>query len=82
MEWGDFVKSRLERINFLSQKARTEGLTNAEKVEQQVLREDHLREIRGQVIQTVSSISVQDFEGNDVTPEKVKKLKATIYGIE
>lgn len=76
------MKARLERINFLSQKARTEGLTNAEKVEQQVLREDHLREIKGQVKQTVSSISVQDFEGNDVTLEKLKKLKANIYGIE
>ena len=76
------MKARLERINFLSQKARTEGLTNAEKVEQQVLREDHLREIKGQVIQSVSSISVQDFEGNDVTPEKLKKLKAKIYGVE
>lgn len=76
------MKARLERINYLSQKARTEGLTNAEKVEQQVLREDHLREIKGQVIQTVSSISVQDYKGNDVTSEKLKTLKAKIYGIE
>lgn len=76
------MKARLERINYLSQKARTEGLTNAEKVEQQVLREDHLREIKGQVIQTVSSISVQDDKGNDVTSEKLKTLKTKIYGIE
>ena len=76
------MKDRVERINFLSQKARTEGLTNAEKVEQQVLREDYLREIKGQFIQTVSSISVQDLEGDDVTPEKLKKLKSKINGIE
>lgn len=76
------MKARLERINVLSQKAKTEGLTNAEKVEQQVLREDHLRDIKGQVIQTVSSISIEDMKGNDVTPEKLKQLKTKIQGNE
>lgn len=76
------MKARLERINVLSQKAKTEGLTNAEKVEQQVLREDHLRDIKGQVIQTVSSISIEDMQGNDVTPEKLKQLKTNIHGNE
>lgn len=76
------MKARLERINVLSQKAKTEGLTNAEKVEQQVLREDHLRDIKGQVIQTVSSISIEDMSGNDVTPEKLKQLKTKIQGNE
>ncbi|MCJ1908015.1 DUF896 domain-containing protein [Planococcus ruber] len=67
---------QLKRINELSKKAREIGLTNAEKVEQQVLREDYLREIRGQVENTVTGLTVLDPLGNDVTPEKVRNEKA------
>ncbi|MDO8225819.1 DUF896 domain-containing protein [Bacillus cabrialesii] len=65
----------LQRINELAKKQREEGLTNAEKVEQQVLREDYLRLIRGQVLHTFSGMKVLDPLGNDVTPEKVRNLK-------
>ncbi|AZV59447.1 DUF896 domain-containing protein [Priestia aryabhattai] len=66
----------LQRINELAKKQREVGLTNAEKVEQQVLREDYLREIRGQVLHTFSGLKMLDPLGNDVTPEKVRTLKA------
>ncbi|MEP9406769.1 DUF896 domain-containing protein [Peribacillus frigoritolerans] len=69
------IKS-LQRINELAKKQREVGLTNAEKVEQQVLREDYLREIRGQVLHTFSGLKMLDPLGNDVTPEKVRTLKA------
>lgn len=46
-----------------------------EKVEQQALREDYLRAIRGEVLHTFSGIKVLDPLGNDVTPEKVNNLK-------
>jgi uncharacterized protein YnzC (UPF0291/DUF896 family) len=65
----------LPRINELAKKQREKGLTNAEKVEQQALREDYLRAIRGQVLHTFSGMNVLDPLGNDVTPEKVRKLK-------
>ena len=65
----------LDRINELVRKQREVGLTNAEKVEQQVLRENYLREIRGQVLNTVTGITVLDPLGNDVTPEKVRQEK-------
>lgn len=65
----------LTRINELAKKEREEGLTNAEKVYQQVLREDYLRQIRGQVLDTFSGITVVDPLGNDVTPEKVRDYK-------
>ncbi|WP_332650218.1 DUF896 domain-containing protein [Lysinibacillus sp. 54212] len=65
----------LDRINELAKKQREEGLTNAERVEQQVLREDYLREIRGQVITTFSGMTVLDPLGNDVTPDKLRKEK-------
>lgn len=70
--------SSLPRINQLAKKAREEGLTNAEKVEQQVLREDYLRSIRGQVESTVTSMTVIDPLGEDVTPEKVRTKKQMI----
>ena len=65
----------LDRINELAKIQREKGLTNAEKVEQQVLREDYLREIRGQVLDTFSGLTVIDPLGNDVTPEKVRQEK-------
>ncbi|UPK41582.1 MULTISPECIES: DUF896 domain-containing protein [Paenibacillus] len=68
------IKS-LDRINQLAKKQREEGLTNAERVEQQVLREDYLREIRGQVLNTFSTLTVLDPHGNDVTPDKVRNEK-------
>ena len=67
--------SILERINELAKKQREDGLTNAERVEQQVLREDYLREIRGQVINTFSGMTVLDPLGNDVTPDKLRREK-------
>lgn len=63
----------LARINELAKKEREVGLTNAERVEQQVLREDYLREIRGQVLKSFEGITIVDPEGNDVTPEKVRQ---------
>lgn len=65
----------LPRINQLAKKAREEGLTNAEKVERQVLREDYLRSIRGQVESTVTSMTVIDPLGDDVTPDKLRMKK-------
>lgn len=65
----------LTRINELAKKSRESGLTQAEMVEQQVLREDYLREIRGQIENTVTNLKVLDPLGNDVTPDKVKNEK-------
>lgn len=64
----------LQRINELAKKQREKGLTNEEKVEQQVLREDYLRQIRGQVINTFTGMKVLDSLGNDITPDKVRNL--------
>lgn len=69
------IDQLLPRINELAKKQREEGLTDAEKVEQQVLREDYLRVIRGQVLHSFSGMKVLDPLGNDVTPEKVRDLQ-------
>src|SRR5699024_2204464 len=72
-KWGKKMIQGLDRINELAKKQREIGLTNAEKVEQQVLREDYLRQIRGQVLDTFSGLTVIDPLGNDVTPDKLRK---------
>lgn len=64
----------LNRINELAKKQREDGLTGAEKIEQQKLREDYLSQIRGQVLHTFSGLKVVDPLGNDVTPKKVRDL--------
>ncbi len=63
----------LTRINELAKIAKETGLTQAQEVERQVLREDYLREIRGQVESSVTGLTIIDPLGNDVTPDKVKK---------
>lgn len=65
--------SGLDRINELAKVQKTTGLTTAEKQEQKQLREDYLRQIRGQVLDSFSGLKVVDALGNDVTPEKLKE---------
>lgn len=65
----------LDRINELAKKQREEGLTNQEQIEQKNLRENYLREIRGQVLHTFSDLTVLDPLGNDVTPEKLRNAQ-------
>jgi uncharacterized protein YnzC (UPF0291/DUF896 family) len=67
----------LNRINELAKIAKEIGLTKAQEVERQVLREDYLREIRGQVENSVTGLTVIDPLGNDVTPEKLKNRTIT-----
>ena len=64
----------LDRINELAKIQRKTGLTDVEKVEQKALRENYLREIRGQVLDTFSGLKVIDPLGNDVTPDKVRNV--------
>lgn len=76
---GGFIKmitkEKLARINELANKAKNEGLTAAEKQEQQKLREEYLASFRQSFTNQITSMKVIDPEGNDVTPKKVKKLK-------
>ncbi len=66
---------KLNRINALARKAKTIGLTETEKKEQQVLRKEYLRAFRGQMLEHLKSVKIVDESGNDVTPEKLKLLK-------
>ncbi|MCI2747998.1 DUF896 domain-containing protein [Staphylococcus warneri] len=65
----------LDRINELANKEKVQTLNVAEKQEQQALRQDYLKMIRGQVLHTFSTMKVVDPLGQDVTPDKVYDLR-------
>ncbi|MBR3125916.1 MAG: DUF896 domain-containing protein [Mogibacterium sp.] len=49
-------KTKIDRINQLARKSKTEGLTDAEKEEQKLLRKEFLAEIRADFKATLESI--------------------------
>ncbi|MFA9557988.1 DUF896 domain-containing protein [Evansella sp. AB-rgal1] len=68
-------KEKLQRINELSAKAKKEGLSLKEQKEQKELREAYLKNVRQSFKNQLKSVKIVDEEGNDVTPEKLKKDK-------
>lgn len=54
----------IARINELSKKAKTHGLTEEEKKEQQLLRQEYINAFRGNLQSTLDSIVVVDKDGN------------------
>ncbi len=67
------MKEMIKRINELANKAKTVGLTDLEKEEQQRLRQEYLAVFRGNMKETLMNVKVVDEDGNDVTPEKLKR---------
>lgn len=70
-------KEKLARINELARKAKTtEGLTPTEQKEQKMLREEYLAAFRKGMRNHIEGAKIVDREGNDVTPEKLKRIQA------
>lgn len=65
-------KEKLERINVLANKSKSEGLTADEKAEQKALREEYLQNVRGSFKNQLKTMTVIDPAGNDVTPQKLR----------
>lgn len=57
------LQEKIERINFLAKKAKTEDLTEEEKAEQAQLRGEYIAEWREGVIQTLENTYVVDENG-------------------
>ncbi|MNJ68146.1 hypothetical protein D3C77_643680 [compost metagenome] len=72
------IKS-LRRINELAAKARNAGLTEEEIKERANMRQEYLREIRGQVNLNLASVTIINESGEDVTPERLVAEKARQY---
>lgn len=66
---------KIERINELSRKKKTVGLTQVEQDEQLLLRQEYLEAFRGGMRNHIEGLKVVDEDGNDVTPEKLKQIQ-------
>lgn len=65
----------IARINELAKKKKTVGLTDAEAHEQTILRKEYIASFRSGMRHHIEGMKVVDPEGNDVTPEKLKKIQ-------
>lgn len=68
-------KEKMARINELANKSKTEGLSLKEQTEQKELREEYLERFRGGMRNHIEGMKVVDDEGQDVTPNKLKKIQ-------
>ena len=58
------TEEKIARINVLYHKAKNEGLTEAEKEEQQTLRKDYIASIRCNLRGTLDTISIKEADGS------------------
>ncbi|OOE10839.1 DUF896 domain-containing protein [Fictibacillus arsenicus] len=68
-------KDKMQRINELSRKSKQTELSKDEKIEQKKLREEYLQVFRKSFVQDLHGVTFVDPNGNDVTPEKLKRSK-------
>ena len=68
--------NELDRINELARKAKTTALSAAEIAERDALRQAYLRQVCGQMNNILSTVTVIDSEGRDVTPMKLRDAQA------
>ena len=65
----------LNKINHLARKAKAEGLSDPEKVEQAKLRKLYIENFKAGFKNDLLNLKVIDPMGQDVTPEKLKKAQ-------
>ena len=57
-------KSRIDRINELYRKSKAEGLSEVEKMEQQILRKEYIDAIKRNLSSQLGNISIQEKDGS------------------
>lgn len=66
-------QNKIDRINFLARKAKSEGLTDAEKAEQQKLRAEYIAAYRKSLRAQFDNMVLVDEDGNERTLKKKDK---------
>ena len=66
-------KEKIERINELAKKKKTEGLTDEETAEQLALREEYIRDFRAQFGQVLENTVIQYPDGSRTSLPDLKK---------
>jgi uncharacterized protein YnzC (UPF0291/DUF896 family) len=64
MEYEKMDESRIGRINELARKAKTEGLTDAEREEQALLRKEFIADFRRNLRSQLDNIDIQEADGS------------------
>ncbi len=57
-------KKKIDRINFLAKKQKSDGLTDDEKSEQQALRREYIDAFKSNLVSQLNTIYVVDEKGN------------------
>ncbi|WP_066193632.1 MULTISPECIES: DUF896 domain-containing protein [Gracilibacillus] len=68
-------EEKIARINELANKAKKTELSEEEKQEQAELRQAYLKNVRKSFKNHMKGMTVVDPNGNDVTPEKLRKFQ-------
>ena len=58
-------ENKIKRINELYHKSKAEGLTDAEKKEQQLLRQEYIASVRENLRGQLNNLSIQEKDGSD-----------------
>lgn len=66
------MEKLIKRINELSKKSREQGLSDEEKSEQAILRQEYIRKFRQGMENTLSNVYIMDENGNKRKVEKKK----------
>ena len=66
---------KIERINVLARKKKSEGLNPEEAQEQEALRQEYLASLRHGMRNHIEGMKIVDQEGTDVTPDKLKQIQ-------
>lgn len=66
-------QSKIDRINFLARKAKAEGLSDAEKTEQQKLRAEYIAAYRQSLRTQLDNIVLVDGDGREHALKKKEK---------
>ena len=66
---------KIERINVLARKKKSEGLNPEEAQEQAALRQEYLDSLRHGMRNHIEGMKIVDQEGTDVTPDKLKQIQ-------
>ena len=68
------MEKLLKRINELAKKSREDGLSEEEKSEQAVLRQEYIKKFRQGMENTLSNVYIMDENGNKRKVEKKKQF--------
>ena len=59
-------RQKINRINELYRKSKAEGLTEAEKKEQKILRREYIEAVKGKLLAQLNNIDVEEKDGTVV----------------